>query len=68
VYRDSGGGLHAVSLTALESAEPGVDPQGKVASLLLPPPRPLSGGLELSAPLALLAVGLWLAGWAARLK
>ncbi|MHC4718477.1 MAG: hypothetical protein ACYS5V_16015 [Planctomycetota bacterium] len=68
LYRDSAGGLHAVSLTGLRSARTDADPVAAARQLALPQPRRIAKGVELWPMLAVLAAVLWVAGWAVRLK
>ena len=60
--------LHAVSLTGLRKLPAKDDPLPKVAALPLPAPRLTHGQLPLWPYLLAAAGGLWLAGWAIRLR
>ena len=68
VYLDSRGGLHAVTLVGLRSASPAVPPDRAAAEAPLPAPRMSATSRGLGVWLALAAVLLWLAGWAARTR
>jgi hypothetical protein len=68
LYQDGRGNLHSVSLVGLRSAVPKTPPAQVVAAALLPLAQPTGISFELRAWLALAAIGLWLAGWAARLR
>ena len=68
IYRDGRGVLHAVSLVGLCAAEPNVPPADAVSAAPLPAPRSTGATRELWTWLALAAMALWLAGWAARMR
>jgi hypothetical protein len=70
VFRDPAGELKAVTLAGLDGRGANAMPQqpGAAAVVPLPPPRPLGRQWELWPALALLAMGLWLAGWGFRVK
>jgi hypothetical protein len=68
LYRDSAGQVVAVSLTGLRSAGPVRDPAVAARSAPLPGPGALARPFELWPLLAAAAAGLWLAGWALRLR
>jgi len=68
IFRDDAGALQAVSLVGLAGAQPARPSREAVAAAPLPAPEPLGRQVELWPALAALAVGLWLAGWALRVK
>ena len=68
IYQDGRGVLHAVSLVGLRAAEPNVPPADAVAAAPLPAPQSTGATRELWIWLALAAMALWLAGWAARAR
>jgi hypothetical protein len=69
VFRDPAGTLAAVSLRNLGgTSRPGRESALAAADAPLPAPRPLGREWELWPALAVLAMGLWLAGWAFRVK
>jgi hypothetical protein len=68
LYRDAAGALHAVSLTALKSAQPAENPVKKVLALPLPAPEPQARPVDLWPALLLAAAVCWLLGWARRLR
>ncbi len=68
LYRDADGTLHAVSVTGLKSAAPGVDPLKRIAEITLPQPEPLTKSVELWPLLALAAGLLWMGGWVVRMR
>ncbi len=68
LYRDAAGAIQAVSLPALQSAEPKTPASEQIQRAPLPAPRPMTRGLELWPVLLVLAVGCWLTGWALRLR
>ena len=68
LYKDSSGGLHAVSVVGLRSAEPAIAPARAVAELRLPAPRYADIGREFWPWLVVAAIALCLAGWAMRVR
>jgi len=68
VYRDPAGGLHAVSVLGLRSAEADADPTGRAAAVALPAPRPVGRTMALWPLLAAASVVFSLLGWALRLR
>ena len=68
LYKDSSGGMHAVSLVGVRSAEPAIAPARAVAELRLPAPRYADVGREFWPWLVVAAIALCLAGWAMRVR
>ena len=68
LYRDSAGGVHAVSLPGLRSARPDADPVAAARWIALPSPTRVERGVALWPGLIVLAGLLWMAGWAVRLR
>ena len=68
IFRDEAGTLRAVSLVGLTAGRPAQMPMAAVAGAAMPEPVPVGRCVELWALLSVLAAGLWLSGWAARLR
>jgi hypothetical protein len=68
LYRDESVVIHAVSLVGLRSAKPDADPIVKISAVSLPDPQPMTQGVDLWPILVILAAGLWIAGWSARMR
>jgi len=68
LYKDSEGGLHAVSVLGLRSAEAKTPPGDAVAGAPLPPAESAAVSREFWPWLVVAAAALCLAGWAARLR
>ena len=68
LYQDRDGRLHAVSLTGLRAAQASMPPLEAVAALSLPDPVSSRQDVDLWPALAVAAMGLWLTGWAMRVK
>ena len=68
VFRDETGALRAVSLLGLSGGQPERPPGEAIAAAPLPEPVPLGRQVELWPILAAVAIGLWMTGWALRVK